>query len=488
MPSPPSGIDLKALAIQSMRDHGFEPTFSREVEEELARLDRDPPAQTSGEEVRDLLSLPWSSIDNDTSRDLDQIEVAETVSAGQTKILVGIADVDSLVRKGSAIDRHAARQTTSIYTGVEVFPMLPEALSTQKTSLLPGFDRLCVVIEFVADRDGQLSGSNLYRARARNQAQLSYDRVGGWLGGSNRLPQEASGERFETQLRLQDQVAQALRAERTRRGATEFDTGELHPVVRQGEVIDLEEASRNRATELIEDFMIAANGVVARFLAENNRSAIRRIVRKPKRWDRMVRLAEEKGGTLPAEPDSGALSRFMTERKAADPDGFADLSLAMIKLMGPGEYVLERPGDPVAGHFGLAVRDYAHSTAPNRRFSDLLTQRLLKEALAGRPAPYSDAELEAAALACTTQENAARKVEREMAKRIAALALRRDIGRKFEAIVTGVTPSGTFVRTRQPRVEGLLAQGAQGVDVGDRIQVKLVSTNVQKGYIDFARA
>jgi exoribonuclease-2 len=402
--------------------------------------------------------------------------------------MIGIADVDAFVPKASAIDDHAARQTTSVYTGVQIFPMLPEQLSTGTTSLLPDIDRLCVVIEYVVDGEGQVSESTLYRAIVRNKAQLTYNAVGAWLEATGPAPDKvAASAELQSQLKLQDQVAQTLKKARYRRGALNIETTEVHPVIVKDQIVDLAKQQKNRATDLIEDFMIAANGVVARTLREKNVSSIRRIVKTPERWDRIVALAAQSGGHLPGDPDSKALSDFMTERKAADPDHFADLSLAIIKLMGPGEYVLERPGDPEQGHFGLAVQDYTHSTAPNRRFADLVTQRLIKSVLAKQSAPYGDSELASIANNCTLKEDAARKVEREMAKRIAAIAMSNKIGQTFDAIVTGVTPKGTFVRVLQPHAEGLLAQGEQGVDVGDKLRVKLISTNVARGFIDFAR-
>jgi len=252
------------------------------------------------------------------------------------------------------------------------------------------------------------------------------------------------------------------------------------------QIIDVAKQEKNRATDLIEDFMIASNGVIARML--ENISSLRRVVKTPERWDRIVTLAATLGGSLPPDPDSKALNDFLLKRKAADPDHFADLSLAVIKLMGPGEYVLERPGDPEVGHFGLAVQDYTHSTAPNRRFADLVTQRLVKTMLAKQATPYSDEELSTVAHNCTTKEDAARKVERAMSKRIAAVAMSGRIGEAFDAIVTGATPKGTFVRVVQPHVEGLLTRGQQGLDVGDKVRVELISTDAKRGYIDFARA
>lgn len=472
-----------------MRAHGFEPEFPPLAERQLEALTADAPPVTPGPNTRDLRALTWSSIDNDTSRDLDQLEAAEQLPNGDTKLLIAIADVDAFVPKRSAIDDHAAIETTTVYTGVRNFPMLPEALSTGITSLLEAQDRLAVVIEFVVGGDGSVESSDVYAALVRNKAQLTYDGVGPWLERAGPAPAKvAASTDLQAQLALQDACAERLRNARHRHGALDIDTIETRPIVLNDRVVDIVRQQKNRATELIEDFMIAANEVVARLLEARRVSSIRRIVKTPERWDRIVALAATLGGTLPSEPDSKALNDFLVARKAADPDHFADLSLAVIKLMGPGEYVLERPGDPEAGHFGLAVQDYTHSTAPNRRFADLVTQRLLKAVLAGRSAPYADDELAAIARNCTEKENAARKVEREMSKRIAAVAMSGRIGDHFDAIVTGVTPHGTFVRVLKPHVEGLLARGQQGVDVGDKVRVTLISTDVQHGYIDFALA
>jgi exoribonuclease-2 len=290
---------------------------------------------------------------------------------------------------------------------------------------------------------------------------------------------------LQAQLRLQDEAAQKLKNHRHECGALSLETDEFSSLVLNDQVVDEVLQQKNRATELIEDFMIAANGVVARMLEKV--SSLRRIVKVPKRWDRIVELAATYGDKLPADPDSKALNDFLVKRKPADPDHFADLSLAVIKLIGPGEYVLERPGEPAPGHFGLAVQDYTHSTAPNRRFPDVVTQRLIKAMLAGQANPYSDEELLTIAANCTEKGDAARKVEREMSKRLSAIAMQNRIGATFDAIVTGVTPKGTFVRALQPHADGLLAQGAEGTDVGDKLRVKLIRTDVQRGYIDFAR-
>lgn len=484
-------FNLEAAARQSMMEHGFEPDYPAAVKQDVAALEAHPPQIPAG--VEDLRHLLWSSIDNDTSRDLDQIEYAETTADGSTRVLIGIADVDAYVPKGSAIDKHAAVETVTLYTGVRNFSMLPEELSTGMTSLLESQDRLCVVTEFVLDHDecqtnSCVASSRIYRALVNNKAQLAYNGVGAWLEGKGEAPAKvAASNELQAQLKMQDAIAQRLRTERFKHGALNIETAETYAVV-TGKAIDLEAQHKNAATELIEDFMIAANGVVARTLAAKGISSIRRIVKTPKRWDRIVALADGLGWKLPATPDSKALNDFLLQRKKEDPDHFADLSLAIVKLLGPGEYVLERAGDPPQGHFGLAVEDYTHSTAPNRRYADLVTQRLLKAMIAGAKSPYSDEELSAIALNCTTKSAAERDLERLMHKRIAAVAMRNRIGEKFRAIVTGVTPNGTFVRTLAPHVEGMLVRGKNGADVGDRMSVQLVHTDPERGYIDFARA
>src|ERR1700678_1486000 len=482
-----SSINLPAIARQVMQAHGFEPDFPPEVQKQLAAIGAHPPQLTPSDTVRDLRSLLWSSIDNDTSKDLDQIEFAERLPNGDTKVMIGIADVDAFVPKDSAIDQHAERETTSVYTGVTTFPMLPTQLSTGASSLLPDVDRPSVVTEFVVDARGVLSASNVYRAIVRNKAQLTYNAVGAWLDGTAAAPAKvAASSDLQAQLKMQDLVAQALKKLRYEHGALNLDTSEIVPLLYNDQVVDVVKATKNRATDLIEDFMVAANGVVARLLEKV--SSLRRIVRTPAHWDGIVRLAAAQGDKLPAAPDSKALNDFLLKRKAADPDHFADLSLAVIKLVGPGEYILERPGDSPEGHFGLAVQDYTHSTAPNRRFPDVVTQRLIKASLDGKPGPYSDNDLAAIALNCTQKGDAARKVEREMSKRLSAQAMSHRIGDTFDAMVTGTTPKGTFVRVLQPHMEGLLTQGAQGLQVGDKLRAKLTRTDVTHGFIDFVRA
>jgi VacB/RNase II family 3'-5' exoribonuclease len=481
-----SHIDLQSIAKQVMTQYGFEADFPPEAAQQLAQLKAHPPNVASGADIRDLRNLLWSSIDNDTSRDLDQIEYAERTPDGQIKIMIGIADVDAFVPKDSPIDKHAAIETTTVYTGVRIFPMLPEELSTGATSLLENADKLSVVTEYAVGADGNVSPSTVYRAIVRNKAQLTYRAVGAWLEGTAAPPPKvAASADLQAQLKLQDEAAQALRKRRYQQGALDIDTQEVRAVMLDDQVVDVETQDKNRATELIEDFMIAANGVIARMLEKV--PSLRRIVKTPERWDRIVQLASKLDEKLPADPDSKALNDFLVKRRAVDPDHFADLSLSVIKLIGPGEYVLERPGETPQGHFGLAVQDYTHSTAPNRRFADLVTQRLIKSTISNQSSPYADAELEAIATNCTEKGNAERKVERQMSKRMAAIAMARRIGETFDAIVTGVTPKGTFVRVTQPHVEGLLAEGDKGLDVGDKLRVKLTRTDVQRGYIDFAK-
>ncbi|MGC2197399.1 MAG: RNB domain-containing ribonuclease [Terriglobales bacterium] len=480
-------VDLQVVARQVMLANGFDPDFPPAVEQQLTALKSPLPKIVPGRDARDLRGMLWSSIDNDTSKDLDQIEVAEQLPTGDVKVLVGIADVDAYVPKSSPIDEHAASQATTVYTGVRNFSMLPEMLSTGITSLLENQDNAAIIIEFVVSSDGHVRSTDLYPALVRNKAQLTYNAVGAWFEAQAPAPPKvaASGD-LQVQLKLQNTVAQALKQQRYLHGALDIETVEVRPVLLNNEVTDVVKQEKNPATELIEDFMIAANEVVARTLKEV--SSIRRVVKTPERWDRIVQLASAQGGKLPAQPDSKALNNFLMQRKAADPARFADLSLAVIKLMGPGAYILERPGDPDVGHFGLAVQDYTHSTAPNRRFADLVTQRLIKAFLANGANPYSDDQLDGVAKNCTLKEDAARKVEREMTKRMSAVAMSGRVGEIFDALVTGASSKGTFVRVLKPHVEGMLVQGEQGLDVGDILRARLLRTDVQHGYIDFARA
>lgn len=481
----PPRFDLRAAAHAAMLENKFVPDFPPDVLAEAASASPGQPATSAN--TADLRDLPWSSIDNDSSRDLDQLEVAEQLDAGDVRVRVAIADVDGTVARGSATDRFASANAVSVYTGVVTYPMLPERLSTNLTSLGENSDRLSIVIEFVVAGDGSIRSHTVYPARVRNQAKLAYGNVGAWLDGRADLPAGAT-QQIQDQLRLQDQVAQSLRAVRARAGALDLDTIDAQAVVHSDDTVGIESVPRTRASALIEDFMIAANVAMAQFLDEHGSSSMRRIVRRPRRWPRIVELAATAGTTLPSEPDSHSLEAFLVARRAADPDHFPDLSLSIVKLLGPGEYVLHTPGGTDAGHFGLAAHDYTHSTAPNRRFADLVIQRLLKAVVVKGPAPYSDDELTALAAHCTEREDAARTVERQVRKVAAAVSMTSRIGQSFDAIVTGVTPKGTFARVIAPPVEGRIMRGEQGLDVGDKTRVTLLSTDPQRGFVDFAAA
>jgi VacB/RNase II family 3'-5' exoribonuclease len=479
--------DLKAIARRVMIERGLLPDFSPAVTAEVARIQ----AATTDIDVgaRDMRGLLWCSIDNDDSRDLDQLTVAEPSPGGATKILVAIADVDVRVQQGSATDSHAQHNTTSVYTAAAVFPMLPEPLSTNITSLAEGEDRLAIAIEMVARKDGTLAASDLFRCVVRNHAKLAYNAVATWLEGRGAIPDRvAAVPGMETQLRLQDQVAQRLREVRHHHGALTLETIQARPVFDGDVLADLEVEKTNRAKALIEDFMIAANGVTANYLEARGKPSLRRVLRSPERWERIVEIARRLGERLPLEPDAGALDAFLSRRRRADPLRFPDLSLSVVKLMGRGEYVVKIPGQTTPGHFGLAVPAYTHSTAPNRRFPDLIAQRLLKAALAGRAAPYATTKLQELAQHCTDAENRANKVERQVGKSAAALLLEPRIGERFEALVTGASSKGTWVRILRPPVEGKLVRGADGLDVGDPISVELTRTDVEQGHIDFARS
>jgi exoribonuclease-2 len=484
--SHPIHFNLVVAAHATMIEHGFQPDFPDGTESELSAIEAhpEPPAVVG---IQDLRKLLWSSIDNDTSKDLDQIEWAEQLPDGRIRVLIGVADVDARVAEGTVIDSHAKSETTSVYTGVKVFPMLPTQLSEGITSLNENQDRVALVIEYAVDQAGTASDGKAYRALVRNCAQLAYNSVGAWLEGRGPAPAKvAANAELAAQLKLQDTAAQRMVGGRFQHGALDLETIETRPVMLADQAVEITRLENNRATSLIEEFMVAANGVIARTFQDAGVASIRRIVRTPKRWDRIVELAQGLGTTLPAEPDSKALNDFLLAQKQKDPDHFPDLSLATVKLMGPGEYVLVKPNEVSPGHFGLAVQDYTHSTAPNRRFPDMVTQRLMKAWLAKSPQPYSEGDLNAIATHCTLMEDGARKVEREMQKRIAAVVLHPRIGQSFQAIVTGVNKYGTFVRTLDPHVDGMLVQGGKGLDVGDRVTVKLISTDPQRGFIDFA--
>ena len=475
---------LRRVARRAMVDAGLAPDFPAEAQQQLAQLKG--PAH---EDLKDLRALLWCSIDNDESRDLDQLSVCAELPSGEVRILVAVADVDALVRAGTPLDAHAAQNTTSVYTAALVFPMLPERLSTDLTSLNPDQDRLALIVEYVVGKDGGTSAGTLYRAQVRNRAKLAYDSVAAWLDGKGEMPAPiARVAGMERQVRVQDEVAQRLRKRRLAAGALELQSIEPRAVIEGEQVVGLREQEQNRARQLIEEFMVASNGISAQFLAARKLPALARVVRSPERWARIVGVAAGYNETLPAQPDSKALDVFLQKRRAADPLRFPDLSLTVVKLMGRGEYVAEAPGEESPGHFGLAVRDYSHTTAPNRRFPDLVTHRQLKAALAGGPRAYGFAALAEVAARCTQMESAATKVERLVRKSAAALVLQKRIGDQFDAFVTGATAKGTFVRLLTPPAEGRVMRGESGLKVGDRIRVQLLSTDFERGFIDFAVA
>jgi exoribonuclease-2 len=479
--------DLQRLARRSLAERGLWSDFDPAGLRQLANL-RGPASELS-DGVRDLRDLPWCSIDNDDSMDLDQLTAAVGVGEGETRVLVAIADVDALVPRGTPLDSHAGHNTASIYVAGHVYPMLPEQLSTDWTSLGPGVDRLALIVELVVDQAGQLVGSDVFRGMVRNQAKLTYHGVGAWFEGQGPLPEAASRlPGMDVQLQLQDAVARRLRHLRHERGALDLAKVEARPVFQGDAVVGLRVENPNRAKWLVEELMIAANGVVARFLEAKQRPSLRRVVKSPERWERIVEVAGKLGERLPSQASARALEAFLLKRRLADPLHFPDLSLVIVKLMGPGEYVAEAPGCAHTGHFGLSVKDYAHATAPNRRFPDLVTQRLLKAAMANVPSPYGLAELSVIARHCTLQEGSIAKVERQIHKSAAVLLLERRVGESFDAVVTGAATKGTWVRIFEPPVEGRLVHAMAGLHVGDKLRVRLIATDFERGFLDFSQA
>ena len=478
--------ELKNIARRQLLARGFQPDFSDAASAEGSSAAA--PTGGADPQIRDLRRLLWASIDNDSSRDLDQLSVAEARPSGAVRVLVAIADVDAVVRLGSAIDEHAQANTVTVYTAAAIFPMIPEHLSTDVTSLGEGVDRLALVIDMEIAADGSLGKSDVYRAWVHNYAKLAYNSVAAWLEGAAPAPARvAAVEGLAEQLRMQDSAAQALRKLRFQHGALSLQTPRAEAVFSGDQLTDLRSDEGNRAKELIEDFMIAANGVVARYLTAKHFPSVRRVLRAPKRWARIRTLAEELGESLPAEPDGAALSAFLGKRRQEAPDEFPDLSLSVVKLLGRGEYVVDLPGQQAIAHFGLAANDYSHSTAPNRRFADLVTQRLLKAAITGEAVPYSAEQLSIIATHCNDQEANAAKVERQVEKSAAAQLLSSRINEHFDGIITGASEKGTFVRINHPVTEGKIVRGWQGLDVGNRVQVELVHLDIEHGFIDFAR-
>lgn len=486
MQNSPPPINLTTLAKQSMIERHLLPDFPAAVVNEVNQMNS--PAQSNALQLPDMRHLLWFSLDNDDSKDLDQLTYAEKLNEKQFKIYVAIADVDSLVKKESAIDIYAQHNTTSVYTPTKIFPMLPEKLSTNLTSLNEREDRLAMIIEAEIDNTGDLKNYHIYRGLVKNQAKLAYNSISAWLDGIGSAPEPFKKiPALDEQIRLQDQIAQILRKRRHEEGALTLETIEPHAVFQNQTIVDLKPLAKNRGRYLIEDFMIAANRSTADFLKKHQKPSLRRVVRTPKRWDRIIEIAKEYGVNLPKDPDARALDGFLKDQFLRDPIHFPDLSLTIIKLLGNGEYIVEYPGDPSIGHFSLAVKDYTHSTAPNRRYPDLITQRIVKSTLANQPSAYLDAELEYLAKHCTEKEDDAEKVERKMRKAAACVLLSSKINEEFDALVTGASIKGTWVRVLNPPVEGKLVRGFEHVDVGDKIRVKLVHVDIVKGFIDFIR-
>ncbi len=476
--------ELRKIATESMSENGFQTDFSPQISDELNSLKNKTISNDST--IKDLRKLLWSSIDNDSSKDLDQIEFAEELADGEIRLLIGIADVDEYVKKGSAIDDSAQKQTVSVYTEAKILPMLPREISEDLTSLLPNVDRLAVVVEMVITESGDVPEHSIYRALTRNYAKMTYGEIGAWLDENGVEPNEFSDvSGLREQILIQQKAAKRLIDFRQKRGSLEFETIESVPVFDGEQTKDLQIVKTNSARKIIENFMVAANVEMAEFLEENSLMCIRRIVKTPARWERIREIAQKYGDSLLAEPDSNSLAEFLKKRKLADSEHFPDLSLSIIKLIGAGEYVVQKPNEVADGHFGLALRDYTHSTAPNRRFPDLIVQRMVKAVLNGGKTPYTEEELTEIAVRCNERESAARKVERKMRKVIAASVMQHRIGETFDAIVTGITPSGTFARILRPPVDGRIVRGEGGLQVGEKIAVKLLATNIHNGYIDF---
>lgn len=466
-----------------MAERGLLPEFPSNVSEQLDTI-IEPALPRKTATFRDLRELLWVSIDNDDSRDLDQLTFAENIHSGKDRIYVAVADVDAIVKRGSAIDRYAWHNTTSVYTPTRIFPMLPQKLCYDLTSLNEQCDRCAIVIEMIVDEEGKYELQAVFPAFVRNHAKLAYNRVAEWI--ERNLPLPLSKELLD-QLKLQDSIAQRVQQYRTAQGALGFETIEVQPVIINHEVVRLEEKAVNRAHKLIENFMIAANVCMTRYFTDWNLPVMRRIVKTPKRWSRIVQIARQLGEKLPPRPNVKALRDFLMRQRQANPAGFPDLSLSIIKLLGRGEYVLGVPGGAAPGHFDLALRDYAHTTAPNRRFPDLVMQRLLKSQIYGEAIPYRRSELIQIAKECTKKEDDAVKIERRLIKCAAAMMLIHFIGHQYKSMVTGASSKGTWVRIINPPIEGRLTHGFEGVDVGDWIEVQLIRVDVHNGHIDFRR-
>ncbi len=477
-------IDLKGIATNAMRKYGFEPGFPDSVIREVKAMHAwtFASSENTGQDLRTLL---WSSIDNYDSMDLDQMEFCEHGDNGEIRVKLAIADVDFYVRKQSRTDRHAAYNGTSVYTGIETFPLLPDKLSKGISSLLPGTDHLAIVIEYTVPLSGNIRPDKIYRAVVSNKAKLIYEEVGDWLEGKGIIPKtvrEVPG--LEEQIHLQCEAARRMKRNRTEQGALDLETIEANAIVEGDLVRDLVVQKKNLARIIIEELMVAANGTMVNYLGNAGIPMIQRVVRTPKYWNEIIQLAASYGEILPTDPDSKALSKFLIHRKEVDAEHFPDLSLTVVKLIGPGEYMKLDPGEPPYGHFGLAVTDYTHGTAPNRRYVDLIIQRLLKSVIDKVPSPYTEEELIEHSTWLSGREKGSKKVERFMRKSAAAVLLQERIGELFDALVTGASEKGTYARLITPPAEGRIVQGEEGLRVGQKIRVRLLKTDPYNGFID----
>jgi exoribonuclease-2 len=479
-------VILQNIARKAMIERGLATDFPSSVLAETNSIAS--PAMNKLATAKDLRNLLWCSVDNADSLDLDQLTYAELLPGNNVRLLVAIADVDALVPAQSNIDDHASQNTVTIYTIAQIFPMLPEKLSTDLTSLRYDADRCAIVVEMLIGDDGSLIQSDIYSAIVCNHAKLEYDSLAAWIEDTAPIPPEIlKVEGLAENIRLQDRVAQKLRKLRLENGALEFDTIEARPVFEGDDLLEMKTDQKNRAQNMIQEFMIATNGVTARFLTKKNFPSLRRVVQTPKRWDRIVGLASEHGFSLPSEADPKSLSHYLKFVRQQYPSNYANLSLSILKLLGGGEYILETPGSVPQGHFGLAVKDYAHSTAPNRRYPDLITHRLLKSAISGGVVPYSKDQLELIARHCTLKEDDAKKVERQVEKSANAMLMESRIGEEFEAIVSGAAPKGTWIRVFNPYLEGKLVNGFAGLEVGHKLKARLIHVDIESGFIDFER-
>lgn len=474
--------DLAQLANQVMKERGLKPDFSAQEIQQLELINQ--PASATAETV-DLRSLLWCSIDNDDSRDLDQLTYAEKDKESYL-FWIAVADVSSLVKKNTPIDRHAQINTTSVYTPAKIFPMLPEKLSTDLTSLNENEDRMAMVVKILMNKTGEIENFTIFPAIVHNHAKLAYNAVGDWLEGKSNAPDKVKNSpKLEETLRLQHEIAQMLKESRHEAGSLTLISSEPKVKVESDNHIVIQPSYQNFAQQLIEEFMIAANRAMAQSFSKAKLPNLRRVVRIPKYWDRIVEVAKDLGEILPSKPDSKALDLFLIKRKKVDPESFPDLSLTIIKLLGSGEYVVETDADSHLGHFGLALSDYTHSTAPNRRFPDLISQRQYKAFLSGEAPPYTLDELKRLAIQCSKQEDAAKKVQRQLNKSAAAAVLSSQIGTVFKGIITGSNEKGVWVRIFNPPVEGKVVSALKKLEVGDRVTIKLKSVDVAKGFIDF---